>query len=84
MKLNVEVTLAGADAYQVACGPKAISAAEKHYNVLVSEGRLAVENLAYMAWAQSVTDQQFVGPWSEFWDKLDDLDVVEGRTDPTG
>jgi len=87
VKLNITYTLTGQAPVSVACGPRAISAAEKAYDFRVSaaasEG-LAMEWLAHMAWNQAAIDARFLGPWSEFWTSLDDLDVTAGRPDPTG
>ena len=86
MKIGIEYTLTDGPATVVAAGPKAISAAEKAYAFKVagaaSDG-LAIESLAYMAWTQAVRNAVFLGPWSEFWDRLDDLNVV-ALPDPTG
>lgn len=84
MKLPLTVTLTDREPFTVAAGPKAISAAEMKYKFRVSDGSVAIEQLAFMAWSQSVTDGQFLGPWTEFWDALDDLDVGDNSTpDPT-
>lgn len=87
MKLNITYTLTGQAPVTVACGPRAISAAERAYDFRVSaaasEG-LAMEWLGYMAWSQAVNDARFLGPWTEFWGTLDDLDVTASRPDPTG
>lgn len=86
MKIGIEYTLTGGDPVTVAAGPKAISAAEKAYTFKVagaaSDG-LSIESLAYMAWTQAVRDAVFLGPWAEFWDRLDDLNVVP-VPDPIG
>lgn len=84
MKLPLVVTMSNGDTYSVAAGPKAISAAEKAYGFTVSHASvngISVESMAYMAWAQAAREEKFLGPWKEFWEQLDDIEV--SSADPT-
>lgn len=87
MRIPMTVTLTDREPFDVNVGFKAQGAAEKQYDFALSNAShtgIRQEWWAYMAWAQSVTDAVYVGPWSQWWDKLDDLTIGAVADDPTG
>ena len=87
MRIPVTVELTDREPFTVNIGFKAQGAAEERYNFALSkaaESGIRQEWWAYMAWTQAVHDQTFLGPFTAFWDTLDDMTVGGQGEDPTG
>ena len=88
MKITLEYVLTGGDPVTVTAQPRAINTAERQMNFSFIEKAVAgmsfhMDELACIAWAQAVKDEQFLGPWGTFWDTLDDI-TIKASPDPTG
>ena len=87
MRIPMTVELADREPFSVNVGFKAQGAAEAKYNFALSKAAgdgIRQEWWAYMAWTQAVTDQSYLGPFKDFWDKLDDITMGAVDGDPTG
>lgn len=83
MKIAVTYTLTGQPARTVLCGPRALSAAERNFQIKIATDGLSLEQLGFAAWAQAEIDGLDPGPWKAWWEQVDDLDVG-APADPTG
>jgi len=83
VKLTIRYTTTGNKPETVMCGPRALSASEKNFNIKVASDGLSMEQLGFVAWSQATIDGLDPGPWKAWWDTIDDLDVVPSP-DPTG